>query len=77
MYTIKITIFAVFLVLFSLINALNIPIPKPNQLDFLYAELGVVFLYYLHVFDYEKYGQGGYSITPIPDYNIFNPKHLD
>lgn len=77
MKTIKKTIFAVFLVCFSLIKAQNIPIPKPNQLDFLNAELGVVFHYDLHVFDNEKYGQGGNRITPIPDYNIFNPKHLD
>ncbi|MDN5203022.1 alpha-L-fucosidase [Fulvivirgaceae bacterium BMA10] len=54
-------------------------LPKPNarQLAWQEAELGVVFHYDLHVFDGKKYGQGNNRITPVPDYNIFNPTNLD
>jgi len=54
-------------------------IPKPNkqQLAWQEAELGVVFHYDLHVFDGVKYGQGGNRITPVEDYQIFNPRNLD
>ncbi|WP_242203080.1 alpha-L-fucosidase [Aestuariivivens insulae] len=53
--------------------------PKPNsrQLAWQEAEMGVVFHYDLHVFDGVKYGQGNNRIDPVPDYQIFNPKHLD
>ncbi len=53
--------------------------PKPNkrQLAWQEAELGVVYHYDLHVFDGKKYGQGNNRIDPVPDYQIFNPKHLD
>jgi len=53
------------------------PLPNARQLAWQEAEFGVVFHYDLHVFDGKKYGQGGNRITPIADYNIFNPKHLD
>ncbi len=53
------------------------PIPNKRQLAWQEAELGVVYHYDLHVFDGKKYGQGGNRIDPIPDYQIFNPKHLD
>jgi len=54
-------------------------LPKPNarQLAWQEAELGVVFHYDLHVFDPSKYTQSGNRITPIADYNIFNPASLD
>lgn len=53
------------------------PRPTPSQLAWQEAELGVVFHYDLHVFDGKPYQQGRNRITPIADYNIFNPTHLD
>lgn len=54
-----------------------IPIPTPAQLAWQNAELTVIFHYDLHVFDGEKYNQRRNRITPIADYNIFNPNQLD
>lgn len=53
------------------------PVPNIQQLAWQEAELGVLISYDLHVFDGDKYNQGENRITPIPDYQIFNPKHLD
>lgn len=53
------------------------PVPNDRQLAWQEAELGVVFHYDLHVFDGKKYRQGENRVTPIPDYQIFNPKKLD
>jgi alpha-L-fucosidase len=53
------------------------PIPNKRQLAWQKAELGAVFHYDLHVFDGEKYGQGNNRISPVPNYQIFNPKNLD
>lgn len=53
------------------------PVPSPSQLKWHEAELGVVFHYDLHVFDGKKYGQGNNRITPVADYNVFNPERLD
>jgi alpha-L-fucosidase len=55
------------------------PAPRPNarQLAWQEAELGVVYHYDLHVFDGIKYGQGDNRITPVSDYQIFNPEKLD
>ena len=55
----------------------SLPLPNKQQLAWQKAELGVVFHYDLHVFDTSKYNQGTNRITPIEDYNIFNPKQLD
>ena len=55
-------------------------IPNKAQLAWQKAELGAVFHYDLHVFDNKKYRQTGTTgnrINPIPDHQIFNPKHLD
>lgn len=54
-------------------------VPKPNaqQLAWQQAEMGVVFHYDLNVFDLSNYNQGFNRITPMPDYNIFNPEKLD
>ena len=52
-------------------------IPKPHQLKWHEAEMGAVFHYDLHVFDGIRYGQGNNRISPIEDYNIFNPTQLD
>lgn len=55
----------------------EIPVPKPYQLKWHEAELGVVFHYDLHVFDGMRYGQGNNRIVPVDDYNIFNPTELN
>lgn len=58
-------------------DTLSIPVPAARQLKWHEAELGVIFHYDLHVFDGKVYGQGSNRITPVEDYNIFNPEHLD
>lgn len=55
----------------------DIPVPSARQLAWQQAELGFVFHYDLNVFDTSKYQQAYNRITPIPDYNIFNPQYLD
>ena len=55
----------------------QIPLPTTQQLAWQQAELGVVFHYDLHVFDNKKYNQAVNRITPIADYNIFNPQQLN
>ena len=59
----------------TLIN--KIPVPNQQQLAWQQAEFGVVFHYDLHVFDTSKYNQTANRITPIADYNIFNPQQLN
>lgn len=58
-------------------DTLDIPLPAARQLKWHEAELGVIFHYDLHVFDGQAYGQGSNRITPVEDYNIFAPEHLD
>ncbi len=53
------------------------PQPNERQQAWQEAELGVLISYDLHVFDGKRYVQSINRITPVPDYNIFNPKHLD
>jgi alpha-L-fucosidase len=55
----------------------EIPIPTPAQINWQEAELVAVFHYDLHVFDGKRYIQSENRITPIEDYNIFNPEKLD
>jgi len=55
----------------------DLPLPTKAQLVWQDAELIAVFHYDLHVFDGEKYNQPLNRITPIEDYNIFNPEQLD
>ena len=55
----------------------EIPIPNKAQLAWQQAEFGVIFHYDLHVFDSSKYSQPHNRITPIRDYNIFNPTELN
>lgn len=54
-----------------------VPLPTPAQLNWQNAELAAVFHYDLHVFDGKPYNQAENRITPIQDYNIFNPVKLD
>lgn len=53
------------------------PVPNERQLAWQEAELGVLYSYDLHVFDGKKYRQSSNRINPFPDYQVFNPKHLD
>lgn len=55
----------------------SVPIPAPAQLTWQDAELTAIFHYDLHVFDGVKYNQKHNRITPVADYNIFDPKQLD
>lgn len=55
----------------------QMPLPNARQLAWQNAELGALFSYDLHVFDGEPYIQKQNRIDPIPDYQIFTPKHLD
>lgn len=70
---------AIFLLCVTSVNSQvkSLPLPNKQQLTWQKAELGVVFHYDLHVFDTSKYNQGTNRITPIEDYNIFNPEQLD
>ncbi|MEO6915301.1 MAG: alpha-L-fucosidase, partial [Chitinophagaceae bacterium] len=58
-------------------NVSTIPVPNKQQLAWQRAELGFIFHYDLHVFDSSKYNQTTNRITPIADYNIFNPEQLN
>ncbi|MBO9620634.1 MAG: alpha-L-fucosidase, partial [Niabella sp.] len=53
------------------------PLPTAAQVAWQNAELGVLISYDLHVFDGKRYNQPYNRITPIPDYNIFNPTKLN
>jgi len=55
----------------------QLPVPTKAQLKWQNAELAVLISYDLHVFDSSHYIQSANRITPIKDYNIFNPEHLN
>lgn len=55
----------------------DLVLPSPVQQAWQQAEMGVVFHYDLHVFDGKKYNQQENRITPVADYNIFNPTRLN
>jgi len=55
----------------------TMPVPNARQLAWQQAELGVVFHYDLHVFDGQKYRQGGNRVSPMSGHQIFNPQNLD
>ena len=55
----------------------KIPTPKPCQLAWQDAELGILICYELHTFNEGRYNQGKARVTPIEDINQFNPKELD
>lgn len=59
------------------VHAQHLPVPSLKQLKWHQAEMGAIFHYDLHVFDGVRYQQGENRITPITDYNIFQPEHLD
>ncbi|WP_111319350.1 alpha-L-fucosidase [Algoriphagus chordae] len=62
---------------FSLQAQNQLPTPTQAQLNWQNAEMAAVFHYDLHVFDGKVYNQAENRITPIADYNIFNPVKLD
>lgn len=58
-------------------NEPNIPIPTPAQIQWQNTELAALVSIDLHVFDGKFYVQSEARITPVEDYNIFNPQHYD
>lgn len=55
----------------------NLPLPKPSQINWQQAELGVLISYDLPVFQGKPYNQTENRIVPIPNMNIFNPTELN
>ena len=53
------------------------PRPQAPSIKWHEAEMGAVFHYDLHVFDGIRYGQGNNRISPIEDYNIFQPHPIE
>ena len=54
-----------------------IPIPTKAQLNWQNAELAALVCIDLHAYDGKLYVQSEARITPVEDYNIFNPKNYD
>ncbi len=55
----------------------QVPIPTPAQLQWQQAELAALVCWDMHVFDGEFYVQPKARITPVQDYNAFNPLKYD
>jgi len=55
----------------------EVPIPTQAQLDWQNAELAALVCIDLHSFDGKLYNQEQARITPVEDYNIFNPQKYD
>ncbi|WP_186756004.1 alpha-L-fucosidase [Echinicola salinicaeni] len=58
-------------------NQSKVPIPTPAQLQWQNAELAALVCWDMHVFDGEFYVQKEVRITPVEDYNTFNPQKYD
>ncbi len=58
-------------------NGTSIPIPTQAQLTWQNAELAALVCWDLHAHDGEFYVQSKARITPVEDYNIFNPQKYD
>ena len=58
-------------------NEPNIPLPTPAQVRWQNAELAALVCLDLHAFDGKFYVQSEARITPVEDYNIFNPQRYD
>ncbi len=54
-----------------------VPLPTPAQLQWQNTELAALVCWDLHVFDGEFYVQKNVRITPVKDYNTFNPSKYD
>jgi alpha-L-fucosidase len=55
----------------------QVPIPTAAQLQWQNAELAALVCWDLHALDGKFYVQSGARITPVEDYNIFNPQNYD
>ena len=55
----------------------QVPIPTPAQLQWQNAELAALVCIDLHSYDGKFYVQSEARITPVEDYNIFNPQKYD
>ncbi|MBD3628461.1 alpha-L-fucosidase [Cyclobacterium sp.] len=55
----------------------QVPVPSPAQLQWQQAELTALVCWDMHVFDGEFYVQPKARITPVEDYNTFNPQKYD
>ncbi|MFT7031608.1 MAG: alpha-L-fucosidase [Cyclobacteriaceae bacterium] len=55
----------------------KVPVPTPAQLQWQNAELAALVCWDLHAFDGKFYKQGEARVTPVADYNIFNPQSYD
>ncbi|MFV0269606.1 MAG: alpha-L-fucosidase [Draconibacterium sp.] len=55
----------------------QLSLPTPAQLQWQNAELAALVCWDLHVFDGEFYVQKNARITPVEDYNSFNPQKYD
>ena len=55
----------------------QVPLPKAPQLNWQNAELAALVCWDLHAFDGNFYVQSKTRITPVEDYNIFNPQNYD
>ena len=79
----KNTLLITVLVIFCSINdsnsqeLTNVPIPTQPQLNWQNAELAALVCWDLHAFDGKFYVQREARITPVGDYNIFNPQKYD
>jgi len=69
--------FLLLLCFISICSESQVPVPEEKQISWQEAELTAVFHYDLHVFDDKKYNQAENRITPVNDYNIFNPAELN
>src|SRR6056297_3312740 len=58
-------------------NVADVPIPTQPQLTWQNAELAALVCWDLHAHDGEFYVQSQARITPVEDYNIFNPQKYD
>ncbi|MEX2028770.1 MAG: alpha-L-fucosidase [Candidatus Curtissbacteria bacterium] len=69
---------SLFFVLCSNLGAQQlVPIPTPAQVQWQEAELAALVCWDMHVFDGEFYVQNKARISPIGDYNSFNPQKYD
>ncbi len=68
--------FLVLLIKFSF-GQQSVPLPTPAQLQWQKTELAALVCWDLHVFDGEFYVQKNVRITPVKDYNTFNPSKYD
>jgi alpha-L-fucosidase len=55
----------------------EIPVPSPAQMQWQNAELAALICVDLHAYDGQFYVQKEARITPVEDYNIFNPQQYD